>query len=473
MAQSRPSGTANFLKSEFSALSKSLGSIATLAFSMIAVAVTTVYISFRHTKHEDEGGHDNDGFECKRHLTFLDDSPDSIVSACLQEEDDIGDIPILKTNFSDSCNLLNSSLNDSWEEAPTTTTMDEESDEDTKITKPFNVVSNGTVRSFYYSAPKTKKFLGDNIVVLDKEAETRRKIPRDEEKTKQFRGDVKRLGLALDKLSVLLPLEQHQEKVSMRYAKTIVQDAPTPGTSLAKNDTKCEPDIFMKMENISPKSWNLCMTPARPENNPHAGPVLSFENIRKLYFSPTAPESPSENRDVVEDGPIEHIALNSPRTSSTKRFHLSSDDCIPQMNLDGYTPGSKQPSSILSPFKAAPLPHRFPQQRREGDQNIPKMAKSEGVPISRQTSTVISKQHVIEDVQRSYSSFEEYMSKRKIKGKRVLKELAIPELTSHTPAKPAERTISSKLPSQRKSSPIVGIRLQRDSFGATVINRLR
>ena len=110
-------------------------------------------------KHEDEDGHDNDGLECKRRLTFLDDSPDPTVSACLQEEDDVGDIPILKTFFPDSCNLLNSSLNDSWEEAPTTTTMDEESDEDTKITKPFNIVSEGTVRSFYYSAPKTKKFL--------------------------------------------------------------------------------------------------------------------------------------------------------------------------------------------------------------------------------------------------------------------------------------------------------------------------
>ena len=104
---------------------------------------------------------------------------------------------------------------------------------------------------------------------------------------------------------------------------------------------------------------------------------------------------------------------------------------------------------------------------------MPKTAESNGAPTGRQTSTAISKQHAGKDTQQSYSSFEEYMSKRKFNGKRVLKELAITELTSHTPAKPVERTTSSKLPSQKKSSPIVGIRLQRDSFGATVINRLR
>ena len=102
---------------------------------------------------------------------------------------------------------------------------------------------------------------------------------------------------------------------------------------------------------------------------------------------------------------------------------------------------------------------------------MPKTAETKRMPTSREMPTAIFKEHAVKGTQQSYSSFEEYMSKRKINRKRVLKELAVTEL--HTPAKPVERTSSSKLPSQRKSSPIVGIQLQRDSFGATVINRLR
>ena len=220
-----------------------------------------------------------------------------------------------------------------------------------------------------------------------------------------------------------------------------------------------EPDIFMKIEDVSPKSWSMSMTPAKTA----ARPLPKHADVRKLSFSPnpsigkdrsnSEDDLHSEASDISVLGETSLGAtpsVTTPRSVVRRSFRLRENSSnLNNTPRSGLSPSAVRPSSrfqqspsLFSPAKATALPFKSMNGREYGPTEFTANEKcpatSGGFAPEPLRSHTTPPRHAI----------------------------------LFSPASSAkERT--ARVSRLRANPSMPGISLQRDSFGQPVVNRLR